>query len=143
MDEIETWRKRALCKDYPVEYWYPENPTAQGAFAQAKSICDRCPVESECLDYAVANAEIHGMWGGKTERQRYKLMRARGVKPDRSRDDIFYIRQCQVCYSEFRPVQFNSRFCSAQHAQYWYNKTSKERKDEERLSRNSEPQTRL
>ena len=32
--------------------------------ATAKRLCDRCPYQRECRDYAVAMDARHGMWGG-------------------------------------------------------------------------------
>ena len=40
----------------------------------AKAICKHCPEKQACLDFAIANDEEHGIWGGMTtkERRRYK-----------------------------------------------------------------------
>jgi hypothetical protein len=34
---------------------------------QALVVCDRCPVQVECLAYAVTTGQQHGVWGGKTQ----------------------------------------------------------------------------
>lgn len=39
----------------------------------AKRLCEACPVKSECLAYALANPELHGIWGGLTPRERSRL----------------------------------------------------------------------
>ena len=36
----------------------------------AKAICAQCPVKRDCLDYAVAIREPHGIWGGLNELER-------------------------------------------------------------------------
>jgi WhiB family redox-sensing transcriptional regulator len=38
-------------------------------------MCDRCPVQSHCLGWAIATKQRHGMWGGMTPRGRTKLTR--------------------------------------------------------------------
>ena len=44
--------------------------------AQAKAICRECPVQPECLDYALGIREPHGIWGGLTEAERRLLIDA-------------------------------------------------------------------
>lgn len=44
----------------------------------AKSICGECEVSEECLQYSLLH-EPHGIWGGKTERERKTLRRRLGV----------------------------------------------------------------
>ncbi len=39
---------------------------------KAMTICGACPVESECLQYAMAMHEKYGIWGGKTPPMRNK-----------------------------------------------------------------------
>jgi WhiB family redox-sensing transcriptional regulator len=43
--------------------------------ARAKAVCAGCPVREACLEFALANAERWGVWGGTSERQR-RAMRA-------------------------------------------------------------------
>jgi len=40
---------------------------------QAKDVCKRCPVQNECLDYAIRNRERQGIWGGLNEAERTAL----------------------------------------------------------------------
>lgn len=42
--------------------------------AAAKAICERCTVRAECLDYAIAIREPHGVWGGLSESERKALL---------------------------------------------------------------------
>ena len=41
---------------------------------QALAVCDRCPVQVECLAYAVATRQQHGVWGGRTQRELQRLV---------------------------------------------------------------------
>jgi WhiB family redox-sensing transcriptional regulator len=42
---------------------------------RALAICATCPVQRECLDYALEARERFGIWGGKTEKQRRQILR--------------------------------------------------------------------
>ena len=42
----------------------------------AKSFCASCPVRDECLRYALASEQSHGIWGGTTAEERRELARA-------------------------------------------------------------------
>lgn len=44
---------------------------------RAKAICAKCPVQPDCLGYALEYAEQFGIWGGKTERERRAIRRLR------------------------------------------------------------------
>ena len=40
-------------------------------------VCAVCTVKTECLEYALEEGEVHGVWGGKTETERRLLLRRR------------------------------------------------------------------
>ncbi|MGA1589116.1 MAG: WhiB family transcriptional regulator [Ilumatobacteraceae bacterium] len=68
------WIKRGACRGEPLEFFFPPSgrrPT------QALEICARCPVRADCLEYALANHQHWGVWGGMTERQRFDEKRRR------------------------------------------------------------------
>jgi WhiB family redox-sensing transcriptional regulator len=64
----------AGCVDTDPELWFPELDSLW-KISQAKSICDRCPVKSECLDYAIDNKMREGIWGGMSPTERNLLVR--------------------------------------------------------------------
>ncbi len=39
-------------------------------------VCSTCTVKGDCLDFAVDSRERFGVWGGTTERERKRMMRA-------------------------------------------------------------------
>lgn len=47
------------------------------------AICEGCPVQAQCLKYAMDNNE-YGVWGGTTERQRARI-RKHGYLPEDGR----------------------------------------------------------
>jgi WhiB family redox-sensing transcriptional regulator len=57
------------CKSAPIEWFFPE----KGSFAIGKKVCAVCVVQQECLDFAVESKIRHGVWGGKTARERYGI----------------------------------------------------------------------
>ena len=74
-DEALAWQADALCAQTDPEAFFPEKG---GSTREAKRICEGCEVRSECLDYALANDERFGIWGGLSERERRKLRREAG-----------------------------------------------------------------
>jgi len=67
-----SWQERALCAQTDPEAFFPEKG---GSTREAKKICMTCEVRTECLEYALANDERFGIWGGLSERERRKLKR--------------------------------------------------------------------
>ena len=64
------WMRDALCAQTDPESFFPEKG---GSTREAKKVCVGCEVRSECLEYALANDERFGIWGGLSERERRKL----------------------------------------------------------------------
>ncbi len=65
-----SWQERALCAQTDPEAFFPEKG---GSTREAKKVCLSCEVRGECLEYALANDERFGIWGGLSERERRKL----------------------------------------------------------------------
>jgi len=68
----EPWVDDALCAQTDPEIFFPEQG---GSSADAKRVCERCPVRAECLQFAIDTQERFGIWGGVSERARRKLTR--------------------------------------------------------------------
>lgn len=69
-----SWRQRAACRGVDPDVFYPASDEEA---EEAKSICRMCPVREACLEYALANRERDGVWGGATERERRRMIRQR------------------------------------------------------------------
>jgi WhiB family redox-sensing transcriptional regulator len=69
---VLSWQDRALCAQTDPEAFFPEKG---GSTREAKRVCTSCDVRAECLEYALANDERFGIWGGLSERERRKLKR--------------------------------------------------------------------
>jgi WhiB family transcriptional regulator, redox-sensing transcriptional regulator len=73
------WVHRARCKDEDPELFFPIGTTGPAAIQteRAKSVCMRCDVRSDCLEWAMATGQDAGVWGGLSEEERRALRRAR------------------------------------------------------------------
>lgn len=85
--------EQGLCKGNHTP-WFSHDEEEQ---QEAKSVCMRCPVQMECLDYAIDSGIWEGIYGGLTgaERTRHakKLGKVRhgsitGYTTDRCRCDL-------------------------------------------------------
>jgi WhiB family redox-sensing transcriptional regulator len=77
------WASQGACLDSDPDLFFPitaSGPALQ-QITQAKAICTRCPVRQECLQFALATHQVHGVWGGTSEEER-QVLRSRG--PDRT-----------------------------------------------------------
>lgn len=80
----ELWQERAACRGPQASVFFPpsyfERKEAKAyREARAKEICQACPVRRDCLDYAVAIREPHGIWGGLNEMERKALLSHQAV----------------------------------------------------------------
>ena len=66
----EAWRLNALCAETDPEAFFPEKG---GSTREAKRVCSGCSVRAECLEFALANDERFGIWGGLSDRERRRL----------------------------------------------------------------------
>ena len=73
--ETLPWQEQALCAQTDPEAFFPEKG---GSTRDAKSVCGRCEVQGDFLEYALAHDERFGIWGGLSERERRRLKRRAG-----------------------------------------------------------------
>ena len=77
------WRELAACRGADLEVFFP----GRGESAEpARQVCAGCPVRQPCLDYAITNRIVHGIWGGLTERER-RALQSRWVRASRRNRD--------------------------------------------------------
>ena len=66
------WFEKAKCRGKPTEAFYPEFTTTPVP-REVQRLCDTCPVQGDCLAYALIKRES-GIWGGTTEAQRKAIL---------------------------------------------------------------------
>jgi WhiB family transcriptional regulator, redox-sensing transcriptional regulator len=69
------WMADPACRGMGTAAWFPDRGEHVGP---AKTVCARCSVRAECLDYSMADPELAGIWGGTAGRERGRLRRTAG-----------------------------------------------------------------
>jgi Transcription factor WhiB len=116
-DGDRSWMDRSACRDAVTGpdddvFFAPEveergrrrglaNEQAERERA-ALELCARCPVQAECLAYAVATRQQHGIWGGRTEAQLHALIARTGQSGRRAPIDVGTVRGQRV--GSLRPL---------------------------------------
>jgi WhiB family redox-sensing transcriptional regulator len=72
-----TWERQANCMGVDPDLFFPERGAST---REAKEVCRGCVVREDCLEYALANGEKFGIWGGLSERERRKIRRRRTLE---------------------------------------------------------------
>lgn len=67
-----------VCMETDPELFFPDTWTQA---RDAKKLCSTCPVQRECLTYALESNQLDGIWGGLTLDERRRL---RGLGRNRS-----------------------------------------------------------
>lgn len=73
-----SWQPVALCRGNHSHLFFPPTSSErkderERRELRAKAVCQVCPVQSDCLDYAIESTEQYGIWGGFTETERRQL----------------------------------------------------------------------
>ncbi len=61
-----SWQTKANCMGVDPDLFFPERGAST---REAKEVCRGCVVREDCLEYALANGEKFGIWGGLSERE--------------------------------------------------------------------------
>ncbi|MBC2864756.1 WhiB family transcriptional regulator [Streptomyces mexicanus] len=74
---MENWRYRAACREEDPDLFFPIGSTGPALHQteRAKAVCRRCPVQEECLQWALETDQTSGVWGGTSETERRGLRR--------------------------------------------------------------------
>ena len=65
------WHQNAACAGQTDLFFVKGTPPTR-----TRDICGGCPVREECLETALADPDLVGLWGGTTERERREMRRA-------------------------------------------------------------------
>jgi WhiB family redox-sensing transcriptional regulator len=71
------WRGDAACRDHltPDDFFSDNEQKGRQLARRAITICQGCPVRTQCLLEALDNDQQWGIWGGLSARERQKLKR--------------------------------------------------------------------
>lgn len=85
VEEQRDWWRSAACLEADPELFFPVSAYGPGAgeIAMAKAVCAECAVRRQCLQYALATHQLHGVWGGTTEDERQLHVRRERDQRDR------------------------------------------------------------
>jgi WhiB family redox-sensing transcriptional regulator len=72
-----TWQTHAACKDSHPDLFFPVRNGGNHQYHKAVAICRTCPVQRECLNFAIDNNEEYGIWGGMNLHERDAVARRR------------------------------------------------------------------
>lgn len=132
------WMAHGACRGLDPVLFHP----ARGeSIREAKAVCATCTVSDPCLEWALATNQTHGIFGGKSERERRRLRRDRGLTDPPDPDDPAVTdteeeepivdltvadppaptptngtgsrkRPCEECGDPYYPVRSDQRYCS-------------------------------
>ena len=71
------WKDSSNCLGEDPDLFFPERGAST---REAKEVCRGCIVQEDCLEYALANGEKFGIWGGMSERERRRIRRQRALE---------------------------------------------------------------
>ena len=77
METTTNWMDDGICRNHKPDLFFPSDGVGVEV---AKRICATCPVVDTCLEFALDNHIDHGVWGGTSERQRRRLLKARSTR---------------------------------------------------------------
>ena len=76
----DDWRANSACRDQDPELFFSigSGPAADYQDEHAKTVCRRCDVSDDCLQFALDQRIADGVWGGMTpaERSAYQQQQA-------------------------------------------------------------------
>lgn len=78
----QQWRTDAACGDKIDDWlWVEHRPSEEPiALAEARTICGGCPARQSCLEYALADLSLVGIWAATTLAERRRIVRNRDRK---------------------------------------------------------------
>jgi WhiB family redox-sensing transcriptional regulator len=68
--KVAAWMDHANCAGCDPNLFFPERGAST---KEAKAVCAACVVRETCLEYAMAQGIKHGIWGGRSERERRRI----------------------------------------------------------------------
>jgi WhiB family redox-sensing transcriptional regulator len=71
---LSEWHHKAACRGHgPADF--VRGPKSD--YGVIRELCETCPVRLECLEVALADESLTGLWGGTTDTERRMIRRRR------------------------------------------------------------------
>jgi WhiB family redox-sensing transcriptional regulator len=78
--ELRDWRHRAACRNTAdPDMFFPPNGARTDLDSPAKRLCEGCPVQDPCREWALSSRQRFGIYGGTTRHERRRIARARAI----------------------------------------------------------------
>jgi WhiB family redox-sensing transcriptional regulator len=71
------WMAEGKCREVAPAVFFPSDGLG---VQKAQRICAECTVSEHCLEYALEHHIDHGVWGGRSERERRRILRRRRLQ---------------------------------------------------------------
>jgi WhiB family redox-sensing transcriptional regulator len=83
--------EQAECRQFDGDFMFPEVTNSRVSFVKGESLttlentitalkaCQRCQIKDKCLQFAMDNQELHGIWGGSFVHERLPKMKVYGA----------------------------------------------------------------
>jgi WhiB family redox-sensing transcriptional regulator len=75
-DTRPAWMKDGACRGQDPGVFVTDKIES---IRRPKALCSTCGVRDECLDYAMADVELQGVWGMTSERDRARIRAQRAA----------------------------------------------------------------
>lgn len=85
-----SWQEYSNCLGVDPDLFFPERGAST---KEAKEVCRGCVVRDDCLEFALANGEKFGIWGGMSERERRRIRRQRALERQAEAGEIQIIAE--------------------------------------------------
>ncbi|WP_328310977.1 WhiB family transcriptional regulator [Actinomycetospora sp. NBC_00405] len=112
------WQSRGTCRNHDPELFFPPNdgqdlddtPSVQQQVAAARQVCRFCPVQRECLAWALDSGKDHGVWAATIPGERRLMRRLRLAGASASFGDA---ASCPACALLFPMPAVDGELCPA------------------------------
>jgi len=71
---LSQWHKQAACRGHGPDD-FVRGP--KFTYDDVRALCETCPVREQCLEFALADGTLTGLWGGTTDAERREIRRRR------------------------------------------------------------------
>ena len=75
---MSEWHLRAACRGQGPDDFI-RGPRSD--YGKTRQLCEACPVRQHCLDYALKDDSLTGLWGGTTDVERREIRRRARITP--------------------------------------------------------------